>query len=244
MAYNFGIQNVDTAASVNSVFGRTGAVVAQSGDYTAAQVTNAPDTSASVTQAFSGPLSAPSASVSGAVSGATGVFSGAVVAASASVSGALTGTTVSGSTGTFSGAVTGASASVSGAITGTTGVFSRIGLGLAAASVTGTIVSLPPVAASVSSALAGTLSAGSAFQNGLSYNIRMTVYLSITANTSAVIQLGVGPTTTPSQRTLVSGVITTGFCPITFTIPAGYYALLSISGTVTDTIAGQWVEAA
>lgn len=45
--------------AVSSVFGRTGAVVAASGDYTAAQVTNAPDLSSASIQAFSGPVTAP-----------------------------------------------------------------------------------------------------------------------------------------------------------------------------------------
>jgi hypothetical protein len=43
----------------NSVFGRTGAVVATTGDYTAAQVTNAADLSAAGAQNFTGNVSAP-----------------------------------------------------------------------------------------------------------------------------------------------------------------------------------------
>ena len=46
-----------TSAPVASVFGRTGSVVAASGDYTAAQVTNAADKSSTSTQAFSASLS-------------------------------------------------------------------------------------------------------------------------------------------------------------------------------------------
>lgn len=41
---------------VSSVFGRTGAVIAVTGDYTAAQVTNAADLSAAATQTFNGSL--------------------------------------------------------------------------------------------------------------------------------------------------------------------------------------------
>lgn len=55
------------AGSVSSVFGRTGVVVATTGDYTAAQVTNAADTSAA-SVVFSGTIStAPSGSASVAV---------------------------------------------------------------------------------------------------------------------------------------------------------------------------------
>lgn len=44
---------VKSAAPVTSVFGRTGAVTAATGDYTAAQITNAADKSSASTQAFS-----------------------------------------------------------------------------------------------------------------------------------------------------------------------------------------------
>ena len=64
-----GRERGDMAGVANSVFGRTGAVTAQAGDYTAAQVTNAADTSSASTQAFTGNLSAP-ALVVGGLSGA------------------------------------------------------------------------------------------------------------------------------------------------------------------------------
>ena len=58
------------SAPVSTVFGRTGAVVAQIGDYTAAQVTNAADKSSASTQTFTGNLSAPAHIASG-LTGAT-----------------------------------------------------------------------------------------------------------------------------------------------------------------------------
>ena len=109
--------------------------------------------------------------------------------------------------------------------------------------VAGTTATSPPTNATVQAAL-GNLSLGTAYQNTLSYNVRLTVYLSVTVNTSGVIKLGVGTTNTPTQATIVTGVTTVGFVPVTFKIPAGQYALLSISGTVTDSIAGQYLEAA
>ena len=57
-------------APVQSVFGRIGAVVAAVGDYTAAQVTNAADTSSASTQTFTGNVSAPAVIASG-LTGAT-----------------------------------------------------------------------------------------------------------------------------------------------------------------------------
>lgn len=56
--------------AVSSVFTRTGAVVAQAGDYTAAQVTSAADLSSSSQQAFTGEVSAPDYVASG-LTGAT-----------------------------------------------------------------------------------------------------------------------------------------------------------------------------
>ena len=96
-----------------------------------------------------------------------------------------------------------------------------------------TVATAPPASS------ASTLALGTAYQNTLGYDIVLTVYLSITANTSGVIQLGVGPTSTPTQQTLVTGVVTVGFLPVPIYLPNNYYALLSISGTITDSIAGQ-----
>lgn len=118
-----------------------------------------------------------------------------------------------------------------------------IGIAIAAPIVAGTTATAPPTSATIQTAL-GNLALGTAFQNTLSYDVRLTVYLSVTVNTSGVISLGVGTTNTPVQSTIVSGVTTVGFVPVTFKIPAGQYALLSISGTVTDSIAGQYLEAA
>lgn len=55
---------------VTSVFGRTAAVTAQTGDYTAAQVTNAADLSSSSQQAFTGEVKAPDFAAAG-LTGAT-----------------------------------------------------------------------------------------------------------------------------------------------------------------------------
>lgn len=56
---------VSALAPVTSVFGRTGAVVAAANDYTAAQVTNAADTSSGSAQVFTGNVQAPALIASG-----------------------------------------------------------------------------------------------------------------------------------------------------------------------------------
>lgn len=97
----------------------------------------------------------------------------------------------------------------------------------------GALVSAPPASSSHSLVL------GTAYQNTLGYDILLVVFLSVTLNTSGVVKLGVGPTNTPTQQTISSGVSTVGFLSVPIYIPAGYYALLSVSGTITDSIAGQ-----
>jgi hypothetical protein len=84
------------------------------------------------------------------------------------------------------------------------------------------------------------LSLGSAYQYGV-YDVVLTIYLSVTAATSASILCGVGPTTTPTQQTIISGltVASQQIIPITVYLPASYYCLLSVSGTITETISGQ-----
>jgi streptogramin lyase len=107
----------------------------------------------------------------------------------------------------------------------------------------GAVETSPPTTATIQTAL-GNLALGSAYHNTLAYDVRLTVYLGVTANTSAVLKLGVGTTTTPTQTVIVSGTTATGVWPVGFKIPAGQYGLLSMTGTVTDAIVGQYLEAA
>ncbi len=86
---------------------------------------------------------------------------------------------------------------------------------------------------------ASTLALGSAYQNTLGYDVVLSVYLSVTANVSGVLQLGVGPTNTPTQQTIVTGSTATGIWTVPIYLPAGYYALLSTTGTITLTVDGQ-----
>ncbi|HUC87633.1 MAG TPA: hypothetical protein VMR95_00605 [Candidatus Binatia bacterium] len=84
-----------SSAPVSSVFGRTGAVVATGGDYTAAQVTGAASTTSSSTQSFTGSISS-----NGTVTGTAHIASGLTGATAAS---RYVGATTSGSpaSGTF-----------------------------------------------------------------------------------------------------------------------------------------------
>jgi hypothetical protein len=104
------------------------------------------------------------------------------------------------------------------------------------------IVGGTPVAANSQSS---TLAIGTAYQNTLTdsnsnpYDILLVVFLSITVATSATIKLGVGSSSTPTQQTIYNALSTTGVISIPIYIPAGHYALLSTSGTITAAITGQ-----
>ncbi len=123
------------------------------------------------------------------------------------------------------------------------GDLSSIGVFAVAPTETGTVASTPPSSASVQ-AILGNLSLGSAWQNTGDYDVWLTVYLAVTAATSLVIADGVGTTNTPVQTTIVSSTSATGIVPIRAKVPAGYYRLLSTSGTQTSSIKGQYLEAA
>ena len=109
-----------------------------------------------------------------------------------------------------------------------------------ASSTPGTYASIPPTSAAIQTAL-GNLALGTAYHNTLTYDVWLTIYLGITANTSGVVKDGVGTTTTPTQTTIITGSTLTGIVPIRAKIPAGQYRLLSLSGTVlTPSLASTW----
>lgn len=80
--------------AVTTVFGRSGAVVATSGDYTAAQVTNAADKSSASTQSFTGALTS-AGIVTGTAMSATGI-TGATTGNARAVGGNASGAPTSG----------------------------------------------------------------------------------------------------------------------------------------------------
>ena len=99
----------------------------------------------------------------------------------------------------------------------------------------GSITTAPPVSS------ASTLALGTAYKNTAGYDIVLTIYIQVTAATTASIALGVGSTNTPTQQTIISGltVAAVNIIPVTIYLPNNYYALLSTSGTITASISGQ-----
>ena len=258
---------------ISKVFGRTtNAIVAATGDYTAAQVTNAADKASAAQQTFVGNGQFPSIGVNVAPPAlghiqVAGLLTVGTLGSTVRDDGAGGLLMEAGSgdyiflrpyAGTNNYALEGIGSwttkngsgatqntlddSAGNAIFAGTVKATRFGSNATPPTVSGTVSSAPPSSATIQTAL-GNLVLGTAYQNTLSYDVYIQVFLSITVNTSGVVSLGVGSTNTPTQSTIVSGVTTTGFIPVKFKIPAGYYALLSTSGTVTDSIAGQYLEA-
>jgi hypothetical protein len=89
------------------------------------------------------------------------------------------------------------------------------------------------------SAAGTTLVLGTAWQNTTGKPVTLVVSLAVTANTSLVLALGVGPTVTPTQQTIVTGTTATGVFAIPIKVPPLFYALLSASGTQTSALVGQ-----
>lgn len=102
--------------------------------------------------------------------------------------------------------------------------------------ITPTAISSSPSASQDSSLVLGT-----AYQNTLGYDVMITVYLDVTAALIASVLLGVGPTSSPTQQTIISGITLSALSivPISIYLPSGYYAKLSTSGTITASISGQ-----
>jgi hypothetical protein len=100
---------------------------------------------------------------------------------------------------------------------------------------------VPSIAAALSTSPAASqtsaLSLGAAYQNTFGYDVLLTVYLNITVNAGGNVQCGVGPTNTPTQQTLLTGLAVLGYFPVAIYLPKNYYALLS--ATVTASITGQ-----
>lgn len=93
-----------------------------------------------------------------------------------------------------------------------------------------------PDASSLSS-----LSLGSDYQNTLGYDVMLSVYLSVTSALGGNILLGTGPSSSPTQQTIVSSITLAALniVPINIYLPANYYANLSTSGTISASISGQ-----
>jgi hypothetical protein len=106
-----------------------------------------------------------------------------------------------------------------------------------------TATTVPPTSATIQTAL-GNLALGVAYHNTLAYDVRLTVYLAVSADTTLTVSDGVGPTNTPAQTAIITTTVQIGIIPISCKIPAGQWRLLSVAGTQTSAICGQYLEAA
>jgi hypothetical protein len=83
---------------------------------------------------------------------------------------------------------------------------------------------------------------GTSLQNTLGYDAILLVSVSVATATAATITAGVGPATGPAAQTIVPSFTAAALEVYTFSlyVPAGYFALVSDTGTISATATGQW----
>jgi hypothetical protein len=91
----------------------------------------------------------------------------------------------------------------------------------------GSFRTTPPVSAG------DTVLLGQAYFNSSNIDMVLQVTVLITVNAGGALLMGVGPTATPTQNTMFTGLTFTGPFPFSVYIPSGYYMLLTTTGTIT-----------
>jgi hypothetical protein len=116
-------------------------------------------------------------------------------------------------------------------------VFTELGINTTAPIASGTLATLPTLG---STAQAITL--GTPVQNALSYDRLLQVVIVVSSATTATIIAGVSSSTTPGTQTMVPSFTVAVFETVTIVlyVPAGYYASVGTTGTISATAAGQW----
>ena len=114
---------------------------------------------------------------------------------------------------------------------------SSLGIGATTPSVTGAIATAPTLG---STAQAVTL--GTPVQNTVSYDRLLQVTVVILSATTATITAGVSSSSSPGVQTMIPSfsLAVTGFVNFVLYVPAGYYAVIGTTGTISATGAGQW----
>lgn len=127
-------------------------------------------------------------------------------------------------------------------------VLTTDGLSWLSISVDGSNISLVPplvplttLMTSPPSSQSSSLELGAAYQNTFGYDIMLSVYVNVASASAASFLLGVGPTNTPTQQTIISSLtlLSLSVIPVNIYIPNNYYAKLSTSGTISASIGGQ-----
>ncbi len=96
----------------------------------------------------------------------------------------------------------------------------------------GAIISAPP-ASSTATAAFGSVALNTVKQNTLGYDILINVSVVITAALGGSLSIGVSPTSPPATNAITNSItigLTTTFCAY---IPAGYYFIMTSTGTIT-----------
>ncbi len=101
----------------------------------------------------------------------------------------------------------------------------------------GSLVTQPPTSNTVTNGFGNSLTAGTATQNTLGYDILVNVGVGISTATSAVVSVGIGPTSSPVTNPITPTFTTVNPQSIVFSevIPSNYYILVETSGIITVT---------
>lgn len=97
------------------------------------------------------------------------------------------------------------------------------------------LITAPSASSTVTSGFGSSLTAGTAVQNTLGYDILINIVVSASLATTATIVLGVGPTSTPTTNTVIPSftVAALGFYTFSAVVPSNYYVLVNTTGTIT-----------
>jgi len=95
------------------------------------------------------------------------------------------------------------------------------------------VVCPTPVSANTASTTFGSLAVGTALQNTSLYPILVNVSLVVTAATGAVILVGVDNNATPTAQPVTATFSGVGTYHFSFSVPSGYYAEVTTTGTIT-----------
>lgn len=101
--------------------------------------------------------------------------------------------------------------------------------------VNSSLITAPAASSTVTSGFGSSLTAGTAVQNTLGYDILINIVVSASLATAATIVLGVGATSTPTTNTVIPTFTLAALNFYTFSavVPSNYYVLVNTTGTIT-----------
>jgi len=97
------------------------------------------------------------------------------------------------------------------------------------------IITAPVSSHTATTAFGTSLTAGTAVQNTLGYDILLNISVVVASATTATLTLGVGSTATPTVDTVVASFSSAGTYSFSAIVPNSYYVLVNDTGTISIT---------